>query len=116
VGLAFGVGFAALGIGLIVDARRVYENDKNGRLYNSTGPRGATAGGVVSLVVGAAIMTAPVIDLGRTVAAPSKDTVDTIKETGPATERGIPCGADMPAAGERVTAHVGSTSFDLGTT
>lgn len=117
VGLGFGVTFAAIAAGLLVDAKSVYPSDRNGRLYNPNGPGGAYAAGGVLAAIGGLILLGPAIDLARTAAAQPREEVEIVKESGARVAQKVPCvGGKAMAANERVTARAGGVVIDLGAT
>ncbi len=59
-GAAVGTGF-----GLVANAKRVYPNDDNSRLYNPTGPDSARVYGYTFIAVGAALLAVPIVDAIR---------------------------------------------------
>lgn len=112
--LALGLVPAAFGVGLIVDSSKVYETDRNARLYNPTGPKAALGGGITLVTVGAAFMTVPIIDLFRSVGSEEEETE--VTEKGLPIDKGVPCREPRPFSGITVNLLVGSSTFYVGST
>jgi hypothetical protein len=113
--LAVGTVPAALGIGFLADAGKVYPSDRNARLYNTSGPEGATAAGLVLLGWGVVMMAVPVVDLMRTIGSKEEET--NVTEQGLVLQRDVPCSGSMqPAAVRPVLGRVSSDAFTLGQT
>jgi hypothetical protein len=53
---------AGFGIAMLADAWNVYESDRRSRLYNPSGPAAAIGGGIALTIVGAAMMSVPLVD------------------------------------------------------
>jgi hypothetical protein len=113
--LAVGSVPAGLGIGYLADAGSVYPSDRNARLYNSSGPEGATAAGLVLLGWGVVMMAVPVVDLARSVGSKEEET--NVTEQGMILQRDVPCeGSMQPAAFRPVTGRVPGDAVTLGQT
>jgi len=65
------------GIGLLVDAPNVHDNDRNRRQYNSVGPTGAYTAGGVLVGTGGLIALWPIVELFRIAAAGGETTKTT---------------------------------------
>jgi hypothetical protein len=94
------LGLAAIplgvGVGLLVDAPNVYDDDRNSPQYNSTGQTGAYVAGTVLTSIGGLIALGPIVQLFR-IAGAGEETVSTTERRGEVKSANVPCqGASEP--------------------
>lgn len=105
---------AAIGVGMVVDSKNVYEHDRQSRTYNAAGPGAALGGGIALLTLGAAMMAVPVVDLFRTIGSETEE--NEVTEPGLPIQRDVPCRSATPMAYQSVTVMDAGLSFGLGST
>jgi len=110
---AAGVVAAAVGVGFLVDAGKVYPNDRTSRTYNPTGPDKARLYGIGLMGAGAALMAIPVVDATR--ASGTVEDTGTVEESKGFAARGIPC-HDAVFAHITVSGLLGDHEYNLGHT
>lgn len=113
--LGFGLIPTGIGIGILADSSNVYPNDRNSRLYNSSGTGGAAAGGIILLAWGAAMMVVPMVDMVRTIGSEETETEAT--EPGAVIQPRVPCrDAPPPKPGLSISGRTPRNSFFIGNT
>lgn len=112
--LGMGATAASFGVLMLVDSQNVHESDRNARQYNSVGPEGAIAGGVILTVVGGLVMAVPLVDALRTIGSETDESV--VREKGAVLQQDTPCQGRTPASGRPVTGRLPDQMISLGTT
>jgi hypothetical protein len=87
--LGIGAVPAGFGIAMLADADNVYPSDRRSRLYNSSGPTAAIGGGIALTIVGAAMMSVPIVDSIRALGTEEEE--EDVTEPGPPLQRDVPC-------------------------
>ena len=103
------------GVGLLVDAPNVYENNRNRRAYNSIGPSGAYAAGGVLVGTGGLIALWPIVELFR-IAAAGEETTRTTERRDEVLDPNVRCAGSAQPKSVAVQLRVGGQSIYSGRT
>ena len=101
------------GIALLADSGNVYEDDPNQRLYNSNGQDSAIIGGVILLLVGAAMATPPIVNAFRYV-GDEEETGKPFERQGQTLRSGVTCGGSAGQPAFALTARFGAFNVPIG--
>jgi hypothetical protein len=80
-----------IGVGLLVDAPNVYDDDRNSPQYNATGQTGAYVAGTVLTSIGGLIALGPIVQLFRIAGTGEETTVSTTERRGEVKSANVPC-------------------------
>lgn len=103
------------GVGLLVDAPNVHDNDRNSREYNSTGQSGAYAAGGVLVGAGGLIALWPIIELFR-IAAAGEETTRTTERRDEVVDPNVRCAGPSRPKSVAVQLRVGGQTIYSGRT
>ncbi len=110
--LGFGAVPLGIGIAMLADAQNVYEDDRNARLYNSSGPSGAIIGGTILVAVGGLLTILPTVQLLR-VAAAGEVRERMLVKPGSVVRENVPCEQEPVAVDVRVQIRIGPQTYSL---
>ncbi len=101
-----------LGIGMLADAENVYEDDRNARLYNSSGPSGAIIGGTILTAVGGLLALLPTVHLIR-VSAAGETRERILTQPGSVVRDNVQCVEEPVPVDVTVQIRIGPNSYPL---
>lgn len=96
-----------IGVGLLVDAPHVYDDERNSPTYNATGQTGAYAAGTVLTSIGGLMALGPIVELFR-VAAAGEETIRTEERRGEVKSGNVACPGESDPMRTSVVLEAGS--------